>query len=205
VNDLNSFVYPYLYFTVYSQVPFALIDGVQVNGSLEVINHISSLLSERGLVTDNGSEEDVKWVNWVDDHLIHLLPPNIYRTPSEAMQSFEYITTHGTKFSTIEAIGSKYIGAGIMYLIAKRNKKKYNIVGDEREALYNALNSWVEAVGDREFFGGQAPSKADIVVFGVLRSLSNLDTNKDIMQYSRIAPWYRRMAREVGNSPRIKN
>lgn len=32
---------------------------------------------------------------WVDNHLVHILSPNIYRNPSEALESFEYITSNG--------------------------------------------------------------------------------------------------------------
>lgn len=35
---------------------------------------------------------------WVDDHLVHVLAPNIYRNTSEAVESFEYITSHGKIF-----------------------------------------------------------------------------------------------------------
>lgn len=40
---------------------------------------------------------------WVDNHLVHVLSPNIYRTPSEALESFDYITTHGKDDSCISA------------------------------------------------------------------------------------------------------
>lgn len=32
---------------------------------------------------------------WVDNHLVHVLSPNIYRNASEALESFDYITSHG--------------------------------------------------------------------------------------------------------------
>lgn len=44
----------------------------------------------------------IKWLfffdllyRWVDNHLVHVLSPNIYRTVSEALESFDYITTKG--------------------------------------------------------------------------------------------------------------
>jgi hypothetical protein len=36
---------------------------------------------------------------WVDNHLVHLLSPNIYRTPKEALEAFDYLTTSGRCFS----------------------------------------------------------------------------------------------------------
>lgn len=38
------------------------------------------------------------WFSWVDNHLVHMLSPNIYRTTSEALESFDYITSNGKKF-----------------------------------------------------------------------------------------------------------
>lgn len=35
------------------------------------------------------------WYRWVDNHLVHVLSPNIYRTVPEALESFDYITTRG--------------------------------------------------------------------------------------------------------------
>uniref|UniRef100_A0AAV1UF05 GST C-terminal domain-containing protein n=1 Tax=Peronospora matthiolae TaxID=2874970 RepID=A0AAV1UF05_9STRA len=97
---------------------------------------------------------------------------------------------------------SKYVGAMVMYLIAKRSKKKYGI-DDERLALYAALNSWADAVGDkRMFLGGHEPNKADLSVFGVLRAMHGLDTYNDVMRETKIWPWFRCMTDRVGSSSR---
>ena len=61
-----------------------------------------------------------------------------------------------------------------MYAVAKKLKKKHNIEGDEREALYKAINDWLDAIGDRKYLGGTEPCNADLVVFGVLRSITSL-------------------------------
>ncbi|KAK1441315.1 hypothetical protein QVD17_07162 [Tagetes erecta] len=41
-------------------------------------------------------------IRWVDDHLVHLLSPNIYRSPSEALESFDYITSIGNILKYID-------------------------------------------------------------------------------------------------------
>lgn len=143
----------------------------------------------------------------VDLILLHLqillTPPNIYRTVPEALQAFDYCLTEG-KFTLMERQMSKYAGAIIMYLIAKRSKKRYEI-DDEREALYSALASWVEAVGDRSFLGGSEPNMADLSVFGVLRAMDGLDTYKDLMDNTSIKPWFARMTEKVGSSSRVSD
>ncbi|KAB5524363.1 hypothetical protein DKX38_022112 [Salix brachista] len=89
---------------------------------------------------------------WVDNHLVHVLSPNIYRNTSEALESFEYITNNGN-FSFTERITVKYAGAAAMYFVSKNLKKKYNIT-DERAALYEAVETWVDALNGREFLDG---------------------------------------------------
>ena len=46
----------------------------------------------------------------------------------------------------------KYAGAAAMYFVAKKLKKKYNIT-DERASLYDAANTWTEALNGRNFLG----------------------------------------------------
>ena len=55
-------------------------------------------------------------------------------------------------FSFTEKITVKYAGAAAMYFVAKKLKKKYNIT-DERAALYEAAETWVDALNGREFLG----------------------------------------------------
>ena len=46
----------------------------------------------------------------------------------------------------------KYAGAAAMYFVSKKLKKKYNIT-DERASLYDAANTWTEALNGRNFLG----------------------------------------------------
>ncbi|PSR99569.1 Glutathione S-transferase family protein isoform 2 [Actinidia chinensis var. chinensis] len=152
---------------------------------------------------DSGSEgrEERKWRGWVDNHLVHVLSPNIYRTPSEAIESFDYITTHGN-FSLTDRIIAKYAGAAAMYFVSKKLKKKYNIT-DERAALYEAADTWVDALKGRNFLGGSTPNLADLAVFGVLKPIRHLKSGRDIVENTHIGDWYARMESMVGASSRI--
>ena len=46
----------------------------------------------------------------------------------------------------------KYAAAAAMYFVSKKLKKKYNIT-DERAALYEAAETWVDGLNGREFLG----------------------------------------------------
>mmetsp|Transcript_11270 Transcript_11270/g.47018 ORF Transcript_11270/g.47018 Transcript_11270/m.47018 type:complete len:309 (-) Transcript_11270:1577-2503(-) len=127
----------------YKKVPVVVVNGNQLNESTEIIATLETVLSEE-FNEEMFTEEEKKWLFWLDDYFVHLLPPNIYRTATESMQTFDYLTTEGN-FSWLVRETSRYSGAVIMYLVAKKLQKKYNI-GDPREDLYGAVTSWTETV-----------------------------------------------------------
>ncbi|XP_023421216.1 prostaglandin E synthase 2 isoform X4 [Cavia porcellus] len=145
--------------------------------------------------------EEMKWRQWADDWLVHLISPNVYRTPGEALASFDYIVHEG-KFGAVEGAMAKYVGAAAMYLISKRLKSRHHLQDDVREDLYEAANKWVAAVGkDRPFMGGQKPNLADLAVYGVLRVMEGLKAFDDMMQHTRIQPWYLRVEKAIAEAP----
>ncbi|XP_021285404.1 prostaglandin E synthase 2 [Herrania umbratica] len=184
----------------YKKVPILKVDGEQMVDSSDIIDKLFHRINPDSSICDDGEEK--KWCQWVDNHLVHVLSPNIYRTTSEALESFDYITTHGN-FSFAERLVAKYAGAAAMYFVSKKLKKKYNIT-DERAALYEAAEIWVDALKDRHYLGGTKPNLADLSVFGVLRPIRYLKSGKDMVEHTRIGEWYTRMENTVGESARIK-
>lgn len=47
---------------------------------------------------------------------------------------------------------AKYAGAAAMYFVSKKLKKRHNIT-DERAALYEAAEKWVDALNGQQFLG----------------------------------------------------
>ncbi|KAM8885880.1 prostaglandin E synthase 2 [Spinachia spinachia] len=150
----------------------------------------AALYPEKGM-----QKEEVKWRQWADDWLVHLISPNVYRTSGEALASFDYIVREG-KFDPYEGFFAKYVGAAAMFLIAKRLKRRHNLQEDVRQDLYEAVNEWVAAIGrKRKFMGGDRPNLADLAVFGVLRVMEGLQAFDDMMENTKVKPWYHRMER----------
>ncbi|KAJ8771901.1 hypothetical protein K2173_027078 [Erythroxylum novogranatense] len=189
----------------YKKVPILMVDGEQLIDSSVIIDKLSNkVLSKKADDdTSNADDEEKKWRRWVDNHLVHVLSPNIYRNTSEALESFDYITSNGN-FSFTEKMTVKYAGAVAMYIVSKKLKKKYNIT-DERAALYEAAETWVDALDGRQFLGGSKPNLADLAVFGVLRPIRHLKSGRDMVEHTRIGQWYTRMENAVGESSRIKS
>ncbi|KAI4347266.1 hypothetical protein L6164_008090 [Bauhinia variegata] len=187
----------------YKKVPILMVDGEQLNDSSAIIDKLSEkVFSKKKADLTSEEDEETKWRQWVDNHLVHVLSPNIYRNTSEALEAFDYITSNGN-FSFTEKITVKYAGAAAMYFVSKNLKKKYNIT-DERAALYEAAETWADSLNGREFLGGSNPNLADLAVFGVLRPIRYLRSGKDMVEHTRIGEWYTRMENVVGNSSRIK-
>jgi microsomal prostaglandin-E synthase 2 len=183
----------------YKKVPILTVDGEQLVDSSDIIN----ILQQRVRPDDKATnEEEEKWRRWVDEHLVHVLSPNIYRTTSEALESFDYISKHGN-FSFTERFAVKYAGAAAMYMVSKKLKKKYNIT-DARASLYDAANTWMEALDGRDFLGGSKPNLADLAVFGVLRPIRYLTAGKDMVEHTQIGDWYQRMEDAIGEPSRIQ-
>ncbi|XP_062027888.1 uncharacterized protein LOC133743850 [Rosa rugosa] len=208
IVEVNPLSKKEIKFSEYKKVPILMVDGEQLVDSSDIIDTLTEkILPDRvpqrvAVSTSEEDDEEKKWRKWVDNHLVHMLSPNIYRNTSEALESFDYITSNGN-FSYTEKITVKYAGAAAMYFVSKKLKKKYNIT-DERASLYEAAETWVDALDGREFLGGSKPNLADLAVFGVLRPIRYLRSGKDMVEHTRIGEWYSRMERAVGEPSRIK-
>lgn len=198
VVEVNPFSKKEIKWSDYKKVPILVVDGEQLVDSSDIIDKLNHMIHPKNSVVD---EEETKWMRWVDEHLVHVLSPNIYRTTSEALESFNYITTHGN-FSFTERLTAKYAGAGVMYMVSKKLKKKYGIT-DERAALYDAAQTWTKAIDGRDFLGGSRPNLADLAVFGVLRPIRHLKAGRDMVENTNIGEWYQRMEAVVGDSSRL--
>lgn len=182
----------------YRKVPIALVNGEQVNGSGAVIERVGELMTDGGY--SKPSEMERRWLTWLDDKLIHLIAPNIYRTPRESLQTFEYIADNA-KFSAWQRGTIRYSGAAAMYFVARKLKKKYGIE-DERLAMGEALREWTEAIkeaGGKYLGGGDSPGVADLSVYGVLKSIETFDTFKEVRRENEeLGEWFDRTKNAVG-------
>ncbi|CAG0893809.1 unnamed protein product [Cyprideis torosa] len=147
------------------------------------------------------SEEEItdeqKWREWADQTLVHLLSPNVYRTPSEALQAFRWFSDTGhweETFSHWERLFVIYVGATAMFFIGKRLKKRHRLSDDVRFSLYRECDVFAREVARRKqpFLGGERPNLADLSIYGVLSSIEGCDAFQDLLANSKIGPWYKR-------------
>lgn len=188
-------------YSKYKKVPICVVQGVQLVESTEIITTILSLLpSVKSKITAEEAQNDAVWCKWVDDWLVHLLPANIYRTPTEAIESFDYLLNPQYNFGTLERLSARYVGASVMYLVTKyKLNKKYNIT-QPREQFYEAVNKWIDALGDNEFMSGtHRPSRADLAVYATVRSVEGTAVFGDLLANTRMEKWFTSMKAAVGH------
>jgi len=142
-----------------------------------------------------GIAEERKWRKWVDDTLVHTLSPNVYRSPSEALQAFQWFDKAGdweTHFKTWERYLVIYVGAFAMWLIGKNLKKRHHLKDDVRESFYDAVNFWIKALRAKgtTFMGGDQPDLADLAVYGVLCAIEGCDAFNELLEKTKVGPWY---------------
>ncbi|XP_076918778.1 uncharacterized protein LOC143579321 [Bidens hawaiensis] len=202
VVEVNPFGKKEIKWSEYKKMPILMVDGEPLVDSSAIIDQMEKkIIPVKASSVVSNDDEETKWRRWVDEHLVHMLSPNIYRNTAEALESFDYIANNGN-FSLYEKYSVKYAGAAAMYFVSKKLKKKYNIT-DERAALYDAAETWVDALDGRDFLGGSKPNLADLAVFGVLRPIRQLKSGRDMVEHTRIGEWFSRMESAVGESSRI--
>ncbi|CAI4221541.1 unnamed protein product [Auanema sp. JU1783] len=159
---------------------------------------LEKIASEKDMAS---AKEEREWREWVDDHFIHLISPNVYGTWEEALSTFKWFEQVGNweiNFPYWERILAVYVGAAAMWALSKRLKKKHNI-DDERTALRDACNAWMDAIGpNRKFMGGDRPNLADISLYGAMNSFYGCQAFKEvIVAGSRIGDWHTSMKKVV--------
>jgi len=139
------------------------------------------------------AREEREWREWVDEHFIHLISPNVYRSWEESLETFRNFDRAGEwerNFSSLERYLAIYMGALAMYGISKRLKKRHNI-DDERKAMMDACNLWMKAKGNsRKFMGGKEPNLADLALYGAINSFVGCRTFKEMREQTNIGEWY---------------
>ena len=134
-------------FSEYKKVPVLIAGGEQINDSGLILKRLAQYVqANAGPHYQTPTAEEQTWIQWVDDRLVHLLPANIYRTPSESLQSFDYLLNSSFHFSASERVLARYSGAVVMYLLCKfKLNKKYGIQ-DPRQEIYEDVDSFINAL-----------------------------------------------------------
>lgn len=146
-----------------------LVDGEKVvTESSVIMDYINEHYAH--LMNDETVDE---WREWVDNTLVHFIPPIIYKDFGTAWQTFGQVLKP-SGFGVLKRTMIRFAGAMAM---SKSSQKKARERGmtDAPAGLVEAVAHWInEGLAGRTFHGGETPDLADLSVFGVFRSTDGL-------------------------------
>lgn len=108
------------------------------------------------LKVERNDELDRQWRQWVDEKLIHVISPNIYRSIGESLHTMRWFSRVGDWeqiFPWYQQWAFVYCGALGMRALGHYLKKKYQLSDDVRQDLYECGNQWAQAIADKDFLG----------------------------------------------------
>lgn len=169
VVEVTPFGMKELDFTDHKKVP-VLKDGTEiVVESSAIVRYLNDKYAHL-----SSNPEDTEWQSWVDNTLVHYLPPLIHPSISKSFKNLGLLMT-GSNGSALKRLLVRSAGALVMPRVANKMKLKHHIQNPESE-FQAALAHWVEAgLGGKAFYGGEQPSLVDTSVFGVLRSAQGME------------------------------
>jgi len=179
--------------TDYRAVPIYIDSlGKQVNDSTVIMRRIDEEFPEPGIFKKDpeAAKRDEDWLAW-SEKLVKGLPTAIYNNLFNALSAFNYITKIG-KYSWIQKLTIKYMGAFVMTLVAKKIRKREQI-DDPKAFLKGMAEEWANGLSGKPYMGGEAPSASDIAVFGITRPVSELEAGKLLESNATFGAWVARM------------
>lgn len=146
-------------------------------------------------ISKESFDEERQFRSWTDNHLVHLISPNVYRTYGEARETFDWFSDvgqWGVYFPEWERSLMVHVGTFAMWLISKRLKKKHGLTEDVRVHIYDACDKWMNTLEKKKttFLGGNEPNLADLSVYGVLCSMEGCEAFKDCLDNTSIGKWF---------------
>ena len=168
VVEVTPFGMKELDFTEHKKVP-VLKDGDEiVVESTAIVRYLNDKYAEL-LPTP----QDDEWLGWVDNTLVHYLPPLIHPSIAKSFKNLGLVMA-GNNDGAVKRLFVRVAGALVMPRVANKMKLKHNIQNPAVE-FQAAIAHWVDAgLAGKAFYGGEQPSMVDTAVFGVLRSAQGM-------------------------------
>ena len=183
--EVSPFGMKELDFTEHKKVP-VLKDGEQIIvESAAIVQHLQDHYSE--LKAAEGAET---WAQWIDNTLVHYLPPLLHPDFSTSWKNFARILP-AEQLAGFKGLITRFGGAIMMPKVARKMKARHDIE-DAEAGLAEAIDHWVDAgLAGKAFFGGEQADLVDTSVFGVLHSVDGLGIlEPHFTRNERFGRWY---------------
>ena len=137
------------------------------------------------------TDEVLSFEDWVDDELMPALPTVIYDTWGNAMRAAQ-ITARESNFGAWEAFKVRVGGSLIMKLIVKRILKRKGRT-DGHSWLAECLDRAEEALGEKPFVTGEAPTIADAALHGAFKCVEEFPVFEQFRSRPTLIAWFDRV------------
>ena len=179
--------------TVTKKVPIAVINGVTVEDSGNIIEIITQMGNNKEIKAFPGPDffpaDTQEWTLWSEKKLAVMLYPNISRNLEESWECFSYADDVPT-WNYFQRKLVRIAGTGAMTAVNGKIKAKYHIK-DERAELKETIQVWTNALQGKKFLHGDKVTMPDVMVFGVLRAIKGLRTFNEVMtENPALKEWY---------------
>ena len=172
-----------------SKTPFIQLNGVCFSDADACIQYLVQCLHENGCIDSLPDEEQLKWIQAVNEKLVPALNSTTFQTIESCLEAHELLVD-----KTYLSLFYQYYFAGKKYLSQK------DTAAEDKLQLF--LADWMNAMQGKQFHGGSSPDIADLIVFGSLNAFENLETMRKILR-TPSARWYLSLSEKIGE-PKIQ-
>ncbi len=168
VVEVTPFGMKELDFTDHKKVPVLKDDAEIVVESAAIVRYLNDNYAH--LLP---APQDEEWQAWVDNTLVHYLPPLVHPSIGQSFHNLGLVMTGGND-GAVKRFFVRLVGAMVMPRVANKMKLKHNIQNPAAE-FQTALAHWVDkGLAGKDFYAGEQPGLVDTSVFGVLRSTQGM-------------------------------
>lgn len=168
IVEVTPFKMKELDFTDHKKVP-VLRDGEKVVvESAAIVRYLNETYAHL-----QADPQDTEWAGWVDNTLVHYLPPLIHPGIRTSFRNLGKVMGEKSG-NSVRQFFVRLVGSLVMPRVAVKMKVKHNIHDAEAE-FHAAIDHWVnKGLAGKAFFGGETASLVDTSVYGVLSSTAGM-------------------------------
>lgn len=175
----------------YKKVPiFVDSNGKQVNDSTQIMRYIDEHYPQhRVFQTETPYKEKEEEYLLFSQELVSALPPVIYQTWASSWDAFAYIS-RVSKFSWWQKGLIRLAGTAVMHMVARKKAQSKGITDPEAH-FKSKLEELQEHLTHKYLLHDTQVCAADLAIWGILRSIEDLEVFSVLNQFPKLLQWYR--------------
>jgi len=91
-------------------------------------------------------------MEWSNSVWSQAILPNLFRTPREALQAFDYLANSSSHVTTMQRLAYRYMGAVSLFALWQIKTLTRGMIL-KRQTVYDEANKWADALQGQDFMG----------------------------------------------------